>query len=169
MPSRAFRPRFRLASLPVLLAAALGAAGHIGCNNESVTGTGGALAQLEMDMPDTVRSDVPFQAGASASNVGVEGVHEGVVTIALPAPLRITDVATSPGTTATFSNGGIGATVTWDLHTLDSFTRSNLTIHATAALPAGASEQILTAQASMVADGIGFGELVANDSFVLAP
>jgi hypothetical protein len=150
----------------VVLLASLGAAA---CNNESVTGTGGALAQLEMDMPDTVHSGVPFDAGASAANVGVEGVHEGIVTIALPAPLRITDVATSPGTSATFSNDGVGATVIWDLHTLDSFTRSNLTIHATATLPGGAPEQILTAQASMVADGISFGELVANDSFVLAP
>ena len=153
-------------TLPFLLAAALGT---LGCNNESVTGTGGALAQLEMDMPDRVHSGQAFQAGSSASNVGVEGVHEGVVTIALPAPLRITDIATSAGTSATFSNDGIGATVTWELHTLDSFTRSNLTIYATATLPSGAPEQILTAQASMVADGIGFGELVANDSFVLAP
>ena len=158
--------RLRLPAALLLLAAGLGAPA---CNNESVTGTGGALAQLEMDMPDTVRSGVPFHAGSSAANVGVEGVHEGVVTITLPAPLSITDVATSPGTSATFTNGGVGATVTWNLHTLDSFTRSNLTIFSTATLPSGAAEQILTARASMVADGIGFGELVANDSFVLAP
>ena len=153
-------------TLPVLLSAALGA---LACNNESVTGTGGALAQLEMDMPDTVRSGQPFQAGSSVANVGVEGVHEGVVTISLPAPLKVTEVAASPGTSATFSNDGVGATVTWELRTLDSFTRSNLTIHASGTLPNGAAEQILTAQASMVADGIRFGELVANDSFVLAP
>jgi len=36
-------------------------------------------------------------------------------------------------------------------------------------LPPGAGEQLLTAQATMIADGISLGELVANDSFVLAP
>jgi hypothetical protein len=158
--------RLRIPAAAIALLAALGAAA---CKNESVTGTGGALAQLEMDMPDTVHSGVPFDAGASAANVGVEGVHDGVVTITLPVSLRITGVATSPGTSATFSNDGVGATVTWDLHTLDSFTRSNLTISATATLPTGGPEQILTAHASMVADGISFGELVATDSFVLAP
>jgi hypothetical protein len=166
MPSPVFRLRLPTGRFLLAVTVALGV---VACNNESVTGTGGALAQLEMDMPDTVHSGVPFDAGASAANVGVEGVHEGVVTIALPAPLRVTEISASPGTSATFSNDGIGATVTWELHTLDSFTRSNLTIFATAALPPGAPEQILTAQASMVADGIGFGELVANDSFVLAP
>jgi hypothetical protein len=156
------RLRLFLPALPFVL-------GALACDNESVTGTGGALAQLEMDMPDTVYSGVPFDAGASAANVGVEGVHEGVVTIALPAPLSIMGVATSPGTSATFSNDGVGATVTWELNTLDSFTRSNLTISARAELPSGAPEQLLTAQASMIADSIHFGELVANDSFVLAP
>ncbi len=117
-------------------------------------------------MPDTVNSGVPFDAGASAAAIGVENVHDGVVTITLPAPLRITGVTASPGTSATFSNAGL-ATVTWTLHTLDSNTRSTLTIHAMAALPPGVDDQLLTAQASMVADGIGFGELVANDSFVL--
>ena len=158
--------RLRIPVLSALLAAALFT---VACNNDDVAGSGGALARLEMDMPDTVYSGVPFDAGAAAANVGVEGVHDGVVTITLPAPLRITDVAASPGTSATFSNDGIGSTVSWDLHTLDSNTRSTLTIYATATLPEGAPEQILTAQASMVADGISFGELVANDSFVLAP
>ena len=138
------------------------------CNNDDVSGTGGALARLEMDMPDTVRSGVPFDAGASAANVGVEGVHDGVVTITLPAPLRITDVTASPGTSATFSNVGL-ATVTWTLHTLDSNTRSTITIYAKGSLPPGAGEQLLTAQATMIADGISLGELVANDSFVLVP
>jgi hypothetical protein len=157
---RAFR-WIRIAILPLTIA------GSVACNNDDVSGTGGALAQLEMDMPDTVNSGVPFDAGASATAIGVENVHDGVVTITLPAPLRITGVTASPGTSATFSNAGM-ATVTWTLHTLDSNTRSTITIYATAALPPGADDQLLTAQASMVADGIGFGELVANDSFVLA-
>src|SRR5262245_39008201 len=126
--------RFPIAILPALLVTLLGVTAC--SNSDDVSGSGGALARLEMDMPDRVQSGVPFDAGASAAAVGVEGVHQGVVTIALPAPLSITDVATSPGTTATFSNGGVGATVTWDLHTLDSNTRSTLTIYATATLPA---------------------------------
>jgi len=162
---RAFR-WFRMArfSLPLLLIIA----GFAACNNDDVSGTGGALARLEMDMPDTVRSGVPFDAGASAAAVGVENVHDGVVTITLPAPLRITDVTASPGTSADFSNLGL-ATVTWTLHTLDSNTRSTITIYATGTLPPGAGEQLLTAQAAMIADGISLGELVASDSFVLAP
>lgn len=160
--------RLRIPTLPAVLAL-VALLGPAACHNDDVSGSGGALARLEMDMPDRVHSGVPFDAGAAAAAIGVEGVHDGVVTIALPAPLSITDVAASPGTSATFSNGGVGATVTWDLHTLDSNTRSTLTIYATAMLPAGAAEQVLTAQASMVADGIGFGDLVANDSFVLAP
>ena len=153
---------FRMALFPLIVA------GFAACNNDDVSGTGGALARLEMDMPDTVRSGVPFDAGASAAAVGVENVHDGVVTITLPAPLRITDVTASPGTSATFSNVGL-ATATWTLRTLDSNTRSTITIYATGTLPPGASEQLLTAQAAMVADGISLGELVANDSFVLAP
>ena len=155
---------FRMALFPLPLIVA----GFAACNNDDVSGTGGALARLEMDMPDTVRSGVPFDAGASAAAVGVENVHDGVVTITLPAPLRITDVTASPGTSATFSNVGL-ATVTWTLRTLDSNTRSTITIYATGTLPPGAGEQLLTAQAAMVADGISLGELVANDSFVLAP
>ena len=151
----------RIALIPCAIAAA------IACSNDDVTGTGGALAQLEMDMPDTVTAGVPFAFGASAAAIGVENVHDGVVTITLPAPIRITGVNASPGTSATFSNVGSGS-VTWTLHTLDSNTRSTITIHGTATLPPGIGDQLLTAQASMVADGIAFGELVANDSFVLS-
>ena len=96
---------FPMALFPLIVA------GFAACNNDDVSGTGGALARLEMDMPDTVRSGAPFDAGASAAAVD-ENVHDGVVTVTLPAPLRITDVTASPGTTAMFSNVGL-ATVTW--------------------------------------------------------
>ena len=101
----------------------------------------------------------------SATAVGVEGVHNGVVTATLPAPLQINDVTAEAGTSATFS----GSTVTWTLNTLDSNTNSNVTINAVGTLAAGSANQNLTAQASMVADGINNGELVASDNFVLAP
>jgi hypothetical protein len=155
----------RLLPLASLLLVSLGA---VACKNDDVAGSGGALARLEVDMPDRVQSGVPFDAGAAAANIGVEGVHDGVVTVTLPALVRITSIAASPGTSATFDNG-VSPSVTWTLNTLDSNTRSTLTIYAVGTLPAATTEQILTAQASMVADGISFGELVATDSFVLAP
>ncbi len=148
---------------------ALPLAGLVACsNNDDVTGTGGALAQLAVDVPDTVQSGVPFDAGASATAVGVTNVHNGVVTITLPPPIQVTDVIASAGTSATFSNGN-GATITWTLNTLDSNTQSNVTIHAMGTLVPGSPSQNLTAEATMVADGISPGELVATDNFVLAP
>ncbi len=149
---------------------ALPLVGIVSCsNNDDVTGTGGALATLAVDVPDTVQSGVPFDMSVSTTAVGVEGVHNGVVTATLPAPLQINNVTASPGTAATFSNGGGGSTVTWTLNTLDSNTNSNVTINAVGTLAAGSANQNLTAQASMVADGINNGELVASDNFVLAP
>ena len=149
-----------------VLALALPLAGLVAChNNDDVTGTGGALATLAVDVPDTVHSGVPFDMSVSATAVGVEGVHNGVVTATLPAPLQIDDVTAEPGTSATFS----GSTVTWTLNTLDSNTNSHVTINAVGTLAAGSANQNLTAQASMVADGINNGELVASDNFVLAP
>ncbi len=145
---------------------ALPLAGLVACNNnDDVTGTGGALATLAVDVPDTVQSGVPFDMSVSTTAVGVEGVHDGVVTATLPAPLQINNVDASPGTSATFSD----STVTWTLNTLDSNTNSHVTINAVGTLAPGAPSQNLTAQASMVADGINNGELVASDNFVLAP
>jgi len=149
---------------------ALPLAGLLACtNNDDVTGTGGALATLAVDVPDTVHSGVSFDISVSTTAIGVEGVHDGVVTATLPPPLQINNVTASPGTSATFSNGGGGSTVTWTLNTLDSNTNSHVTINAVGTLASAAPSQNLTAQASMVADGINNGELVALDNFVLAP
>ncbi len=134
-------------------------------NNDDVTGTGGALATLAVDVPDTVNSGVPFDATVSTTAIGVENVHNGVVTITLPAPMQVNSVNASAGTSATVS----GSTVTWTLNTLDSNTNSTLTINAVGTLLPGSPSQNLTAQASMVADGINTGDLVATDNFILAP
>jgi hypothetical protein len=158
-------PRFALSIfvLPLALAALTA------CNdNDDVTGTGGALAQLAVDAPDTIHSGVAFDAGATATAVGVTNVQNGVVTVTLSSPIEVTGVDAEAGTTATFTNGA-GATVTWTLNTLDSNTQSNVTIHAIATLPAGAPQASLTIQGSMTADGITSGELVAADNLVLAP
>lgn len=156
--------RLSILVLPFVALAALTACS----DNDDVTGTGGALAQLAVDAPDTVHSGVAFDAGANATAVGVTNVQNGVVTISLPAPIEVTGVDASAGTTATFTNG-TGATVTWTLNTLDANTQSNVTIHAIATLPQGAPQASLTIQGSMTADGIANGELVASDNFVLAP
>ena len=145
---------------------ALPLAGLVAChNNDDVTGTGGALATLAVDVPDTVHSGVPFDASVSTTAVGVTNVHNGVVTVTLPAPLQINTVTADAGTSETHT----ASTVTWTLNTLDSNTNSHLSINATGTLIAGSPSQTLTAQASMVADGINNGELTASDNFVLAP
>jgi len=94
----------------------------------------------------------------------VTNVQNGVVTVTLPSPIQVTAVDAEAGTSATF-NGGV---VTWTLNTLDSNTSSALTIHSMGTLPVGSTNQSLTAQASMVADGISNGELVASENFTLA-
>jgi len=151
-------------SLLALFALSLG--GLTAChNNDDVTGSGGALATLAVDAPDTVQSGVPFDMSVSTTAVGVQNVHNGVVTVTLPAPLQINTVTAEAGTSETHT----GSTVTWTLNTLDSNTNSHLTINAVGSLPAGTTSTTLTAQASMVAQGINSGELVASDNFVLAP
>jgi len=142
--------------------------GGVACDNDNdVTGSGGALASLNLDVPQTVNSGVPFDVGLTATAIGVTNVQNGVVTVTLPAPLQATTVDAEAGTSATFTNGA-GATVTWTLNTLDSNTSSTLTIHAMGVLPVGSANQALTIQSSMVADGISSGELVANEDFTLA-
>ena len=105
----------------------------------------------------------------NASNVGVQGIHNGSVTVSLPAPLRVHSVEPSPGTQATFSNGGVGATVTWTLNTLDSNTQSTLRINTTGTLLPGQPAQTLRIQGSMTADGIQAGDAMAFDDVQLMP
>src|ERR1700752_3247990 len=103
----------------IMLLAALPLAmfGAVGCDNDNdVTGSGGALASLNLDAPETASSGQPFDMDLTATAIGVENVRNGVVTIIVPAPLQITDVTEEAGTSATFSSG----TVTWTLNTLDS-------------------------------------------------
>jgi uncharacterized protein YfaS (alpha-2-macroglobulin family) len=149
-----------------LLAFALPLAGLVACsNNDDVTGSGGALATLAVDVPDTVHSGVPFDMTVSTTAVGVENVHNGVVTVTLPAGIQINTVTADAGTSETHT----ASTVTWTLNTLDSNTNSHVAINAVGTLAAGSASQTLTAQASMVADGINNGELTASDNFILAP
>jgi hypothetical protein len=156
-------PRFLRIALPVL-AVALAA----GCSDSNdVTGSGGALARLSVNAPGSAVSGVGFNVEIRALNVGIEGIHNGVVTITLAAPLAVNSVAASPGTSATFSNAASGATVTWTLNTLDSNTSSDLQIAVTGTLPAGENARTVRVEASMRADGINPGDAVAFDDVQL--
>jgi hypothetical protein len=138
--------------------------GAVGCDDDNdVTGGGGALASLNLDVPETVNSGAPFDVSLTATAIGVENVNNGVVTITVPAPLQITDVTEEAGTSATFS----GNTVTWQLNTLDSNTSSEIVVHVMGALPQGSPSQSLTIQATMVAEGIPAGDLVASENITL--
>jgi len=154
----------RLSRIALLLVLPLSMLALVACGNDNdVTGSGGALASLNLDVPETVHSGTAFNIGVSTTALGVTNVRNGVVTVTLPAGVTATSVDAEAGTSATTS----GSTVSWTLNTLDSNTSSTLTIHAMGTLPAGAPNQSLEVQASMVADGISNGELVANENFTL--
>jgi len=155
----------RWTRISLLVALPLIMFGAVACDDDNdVTGSGGALASLNMDVPETVNSGVAFDVSLTATAIGVTNVQNGVVTVTLPAPIQVTAVDAEAGTTATFNGGA----VTWTLNTLDSNTDSVLTIHAMGVLPAGSTNRSLTAQASMTANGISSGELVASENFTLA-
>jgi hypothetical protein len=155
-------------SLRFALPAAL-LAGALACSDSSdVTGTSGALGRVEVRSPDSATSGVAFNVDINATNAGVQGIHDGVVQITLPAPLAVNSVDPSAGTQATFSNGS-GATVTWNLNTLDANTNSSLRISTTGTLPAGSAAQTLRIQASMTSDRINAGDVVAFKDVQLMP
>jgi hypothetical protein len=144
--------------------------GLVACKNNDVTGTGGALASLTVDAPDSAHSGVSFDIAVRALAIGVTNVHNGHVDVTLPAPLTVSAVDASAGTTASFTNStGGGAQVSWNLGTLDSNTQSTLHITAAGTLAAGSAPQTLTVRATLTADGIRPGEAVADDNVQLIP
>jgi hypothetical protein len=159
----------RFLRIRYVLGAAL-LAGAVACSDSSdVTGGNGALGRVAVSAPDSATSGIAFNADVNATNVGVQGIHNGMVTVTLPPPLTVNSVDPSPGTQATFSNAGGGATVTWTLNTLDSNTQSTLRINTTGTLLAAQPAQTLRIQASMTADGINAGDAVAFDDVQLMP
>jgi len=153
-------PRFLRFALPVAALCALFA-----CKNNDVTTAPGALASITTNAPDNAMSGQPFTIDVNATNVGVQGVHNTMVTVTVPAPLTITAVDPPAATTASFS----GATATWNVGTLDS--NSNETLHVTVVgtLAPGSAPQTLTVQASLTADGVRAGDAVSTDTVVLNP
>jgi hypothetical protein len=135
------------------------------CKNNDTTTSPGAVASITVNAPDTAKSGQSFTIDVNATNVGVQGVHNGMVAITVTAPLTVTAVDPSAGTTATFTSGG----VTWNLGTLDSNSNSTLHITVVGTLPNGSAGQMLTVQATLTADGIRAGDAVAQDTLQLNP
>jgi hypothetical protein len=121
------------------------------------------LASITVTAPATAKSGQSFTIDVNATKVGVQGVHNGMVTVTIPAPLTVTAVDPSAGTTATFTSGS----VSWNLGTLDSNSNSTLHITVVGTLPSGSTGQMLTVQASLMADGIRAGDAVAQDTVQL--
>ena len=158
-------PRFLRFAIPVMLLAAA-----LACNDDdSVTGSGGALARLSINGPDSAASGQAFDMDLIALNVGVTNIANGVVAATFPAPLFVNSVTASAGTTATFTNGVSGASVTWTLNTLDSNTQSTLRVNATGTIPQGGATSTVTVQATMTATGIQPGDAVVSKALQINP
>ena len=136
-------------------------------DNAEVTSANLSLVRLMVDAPDIVKSGSSFGVQVRAMNVGLAGVHEGHVSVTLPAPLTILSVNAPAGSSATFSNGISGGTVSWDLGTLDSNTQEKLDITTRGVLAPTEATRKLTVVASMVADGIKPGDAAAQDDVTL--
>ncbi|MGE5275849.1 MAG: hypothetical protein ACM3SU_02535 [Acidobacteriota bacterium] len=150
----------RVALPAVLLAAA------VSCkDNNDVTGAPGAFGSLTVTCPDSAVSGHAFNVDVKALNVGISGIHNGMVQITLPAPLSVNGVTASPGTSATFTAGS----ATWTLNTLDSNTQSTLAIATVGTLPAGSPAQTARISATMTADGIKPGDATAFKDVQITP
>jgi hypothetical protein len=149
--------------------AALLLLGLLACKDSETTTAPGAIANVTLDAPDSVQSGQSFTIDVKALNVGINNIHNGRVEVTLPAPLRVNSVSASSSTSAAFSNGGFGASVSWNLNTLDSNSQSRLHIDATGTLPTGSSAQTLTLRASLTADGVRAGDAVAEHTLQLLP
>ena len=134
-----------------------------------MTGSGGALARLSINGPDSVTSGQAFDMDIAALNIGVANIPDGVVQTTLPAPLFVNSVTASAGTTATFTNSASGASITWTLNTLDSNTQSTLRVNATGTLSQGGAASTVTVQSTMTATGIAPGDAVVSKAIQVMP
>jgi hypothetical protein len=155
--------------LHLAIPAALLAVAASACKDSDTTTAPGSLATVSIDAPQSARSGETFTIDVSAVAVGINNVHNGRVEVTLPAPLQVQSADASAGTSATFTNSAAGATVSWALNTLDSFSQSRLHVQTMGMLPAGSTAQTLTVRASLTGDGIRAGDAVANDSLQLMP
>jgi len=148
----------------VVLAAVLGMIGCKGDGND-VTSSRGSLASVEVEAPGTAQSGAGFDVNLTASNVGISNIQNGRVDITFDAPLMILSVDPSSGTTASI----VGNRIIWDLHTLDSNTRSRLAARAMGILTPGQASRAATIRAELTGQGISAGDAVATDTVTITP
>lgn len=153
-------PRFLRFAIPMTMLC-----GIYACSDTDTTTAPGAIASLSVDAPSSATSGQSFDVRVVAQNIGVSGIHNGHVNLSFPAPLVVSAVDPSPGTTATFT----ASSVSWALNTLDSNTNSTLHATVTGTLAAGSAAQTLTIQGTLTADGIRAGDAVAQDTVQLNP
>lgn len=137
------------------------------CNddNDDVAGSRGSLAVIDVDAPSFAQSGVEFGVEINAASIGVSNVLDGRVIVAFEAPLVPRSLDASAGTSASIS----GNSVTWDLGTLDSNTRSRLQVRTLATLAPGEASRSARIRAELTARGIGSGEAVATDFVTVTP
>ena len=140
--------------------------GLLACEDSKTTTAPGALASITFNAPNSVKSGEGFTVDVAALNVGINGIHNARVDVTLPAPLTVTSVQASPGTSATFSDGS-GASVGWTLGSLDSNSQARVHIQTVGALPPGSSAISLTLDAMLTADGVRPGDAVAHATIQL--
>src|SRR4030095_15643840 len=78
--------------------------GLVACSDADSTTSPGAIATINVNAPDTATNGQPFTVDVGATAVGISGVHNGFVTVTVPAPLTITAADAEAGTTGRFSS-----------------------------------------------------------------
>jgi hypothetical protein len=153
--------------LAISAAAVLMLAAALGCNDDDndVTGSRGSLVSLDVDAPSFAQSGVEFGIQVNAGNVGFSNIRNSRVTITFETPLSPRSVDASAGTTATIS----GNTVSWDLQTLDSNTRSHIDVRVVGTLSAGENSRSARVRAELTGQGISGGDAVADDFVTITP
>jgi hypothetical protein len=153
--------------LAISAAAVLMLAAALGCNDDDndVTGSRGSLVSLDVDAPSFAQSGVEFGIQVNAGNVGFSNIRNSRVTITFETPLSPRSVDASAGTTATIS----GTSVSWDLQTLDSNTRSHIDVRVVGTLSAGENSRSARVHAELTGQGISGGDAVADDFVTITP
>jgi len=153
------------AAVPLVLVLGLVACG----DDNAVTGSNGSLARVEVDAPGSAKTGDAFEVQVKALNIGVSNIRNGRIDATFGVPLAILSVGTSPGTSASFSNGPTGGRITWDLGTLDSNSESRLTVQAVGVLAPAQGSRTATIEASLTGQSIAAGDAVASDNVTINP
>lgn len=144
--------------------------GFVACDDDDdITGSNRSIARVSVDAPDSARSGAQFDVQITAENIGLSNIRTGRVDIDFPIPLTVVGVSTSSGTNATFSNGLSGGRVSWDLGTLDSNSRSRLTVRTVGVLALAQAATRVTIVATLTGQSIGAGDAVAREEMTINP